>query len=191
MNSNALLRKYNELKDKEHGPREINRFYSSELSKIRLGWFKPKDFFDPKPIDDTGLGNINRGIAYEEQWAKIFSATTDLKHEPEKKELKIDDFVIVSKPDFMSDKVILEMKTPTVRSLERYIFKGKVIPWNADQAECYYRTFNKDVYFAIAYDTPEQNFCLATLKYKPDDALWEKTLKSLRAFHAKLKEITK
>jgi len=192
MNSKDLLRKYSELRDEEHGPRKIGRYYSSELAKIRLGWFKPKDFFDPKPIDDTGLGNINRGVAYEEHWAKIFKATkTGLKHEPTKLELEIDDFVIVSKPDFISKTAILEMKTPTIRTLNNYIFKGKIPSWYQPQLDAYYRTFNKQVFLAVGYDTETQNFNLATIRYEPNEVLWQKTLEALRDFHAKLLKLNK
>ena len=192
MNSKDLLRAYNELKGAEHKPREIGRYYSSELAKIRKGWFKPEEFFDPKPIDSTGLGNINRGVAYEARWAEVFEATdTGLKHEPTKQELKIDDFVIVSKPDFMSETAILEMKTPTTRTLNNYIFKGQIPYWYQDQLCCYSKTFGKDVYLAIAYDTPEQNFNLMTIKYISDPVLWRATIEALKDFHAKLKTLNK
>ena len=192
MNSKSLLRKFNELKDEEHGPRQIGRYYSSELAKIRKGRFKPEEFFAPKPIDNTGLGNINRGVAYEARWAEVFEATgTGLKHEPTKQELKIDDFVIVSKPDFMSETAILEMKTPTIRTLNNYIFKGQIPYWYQDQLCCYSKTFGKDVYLAVAYDTPEQNFNLMTIKYEPSEILWQESLAALRDFHAKLLTLNK
>ncbi len=162
----------------EKRERKKGRFYASEVSSIIKGYLKPKNFYKYRPVEEKGVHNVLSGIAFEAQLKKIFEFhKIEFEHEP-KKELKIKDFVIVVKPDFVFADKIIETKLPIKLGepeeyLERY----------AMQMECEYRAFKKPVFLGI-FTFP---FDLQIVEYKSCDKTWKIIKEKVGEFHNKVK----
>jgi hypothetical protein len=161
--------------------RKVGRYYSSEIGQIVKGYFKPEQFFIKKKIDKKGVGNILSGMSFEAELKRALDfSKVKYTHEP-KKELQIDDFVIVVKPDFEFEDKILETKFPVSLGnpadyLERY----------KHQLELQHRVFKKDLYLGI-FSHP---FTLKTYKYQPSDDTYEEIIKAVKKFHLCLTKIS-
>ncbi len=178
MNTETLLLKY---VNQEHEPRQIGRYWSSEIYQILKGKLTPKNFFKQKDIDITGARNIISGIAFEAQLKDIFEKTgVKFKYGDEiKREVKItDDIILVVKPDFEFEDWVLETKYPT------QIREG-ISPWYQFQLESEYRATNKPVKLGI-FSYP---FDVKYIPYQPDDKRWELIKQTLIEFDNKLKQL--
>jgi len=131
--------------NQKHEPRQIGRYWSSEIYSILKGKLTPKNFFEPKQIDITGARNIISGMAFEAQLKDIFEKTgVKFKYGDEiKREIKItDDIVLVSKPDFEFEDWVLETKYPTKT-------RQGIPEWWLYQLESEYRATNKPVKLGV------------------------------------------
>ena len=159
--------------------RRVGRYYASEIGYLRKGYLTANKFFDKKPIDEQGAMNILSGVFFEDGFEKML-VELDIKHDYNpKKEIKIDDFVLVVKPDFVFPNSIVETKAPMRVTRE--------IPekWT-DQLCAEFRAFNKPTYLGVFGNNPFRRFSIDTYKYQPDDERWESIKVVLREFHAKL-----
>ena len=162
--------------------RQIGRYYASEISSIIKGYAKPKDFFVKRKIDMTGVRNIMSGQAFEAELKRAFDTTErPYEHEP-KKEIKIEDFVIVVKPDFVMEKMIIETKFPVrLGSPSEYLERYKY------QMECEHRAFDKPVYLGV-FTHP---FDLQLYPYHNSDKTWQEVVDAITHFHKKLCKLNK
>ena len=168
-----------------HAPRQIGRYYASELHSIVKGYFRPCDWLKQKDeIDKRGIKNISLGMQTEDFLTRVF---TDLKldFQPQaKKELQIDDgIVLVSKPDFVFPKKVLECKCPQSQydrmgGLENYIPERY-----KDQLEAYYRTFYLDVILVKADRASLDDTLYPTYLYEPSKARWNTIVDTIYKFH--------
>ena len=129
-------------------PRQIGRYYASEIYQIIKGYLQPKNFFTSKPIDLTGAKNILRGEAYETQFKEVLEANKiKFRYGDEiKREIQLtEEVVLVVKPDFEFEDFVIETKYPTTSIT--------TIPekWEY-QLEAEYRATNKKVYLGIFSD---------------------------------------
>lgn len=178
MKFDEVLSKY---VNQKHEPRQIGRYWSSEIYSILKGKLTPKNFFEPKQIDITGARNIISGMAFEAQLKDIFEKTgVKFKYGDEiKREIKItDDIVLVVKPDFEFEDWVLETKYPTKT-------RQAIPPWYELQLESEYRATNKPVKLGI-FSYP---FDVKYIPYQPDDKRWKLIKQTLIEFDKKLKEI--
>ena len=174
----SLLTDYVNKPDPSH-TRRVGRYYASEIGSLRKGYLTANKFFDKKPIDEQGAMNILSGVFFEDGLEKML-VELDIKHDYNpKKEIEIDDFVLVVKPDFVFPKSLVETKAPMRVTRE--------IPekWR-DQLCAEFRAFNKPTYLGVFGNNPFRRFSIDTYKYQPDDERWESIKVVLREFHAKL-----
>jgi hypothetical protein len=166
-----LLSEYVNYNEKE---RQIGRYYSSEVGSIVKGYLKPEQFFTKRKIDKRGVGNIMSGQAFEAELKRALDfSKVKYTHEP-KKELKIDDFVIVVKPDFEFEDKMLETKFPvSLGSPDKYLERYK------HQLELQWQAFKKPLYLGI-FSHP---FTLKTYKYEPSDRTYKEIIKAVKKFH--------
>ncbi len=177
----SILQQYVNLDDGTH-IRSIDRIYASEISAIRKGYLTPKNYFDKKPIDEQGAMNILTGIAYEELLEKMLVALKIEHDYNPKKEIEIDDFVIVVKPDFVFPHSIIETKAP-MNMTEEIPEKWK------DQLEIESCAFRKPVYLGVFGNNFFRRFSLDLYKYEPEKGRWEEIQEVLRNFHSQLTKI--
>lgn len=178
MKTQELLKQY---LNRNQRPRKKGRYYASEISAIRKGWKLPEDFYKPNEITDNFDGILN-GTMKEDFLAKIL---TEMKvpckcgKNQNKYEIKIDDIVIVCKPDFEFKKVVWETKAPiTYRNF------GEIKESYKDQLECEFRATGKQV--QLGYFIEGQIFPIL-LNYKPSDVRWKNIKKKLLDFHYGIK----
>ena len=160
--------------------RKIGRYWISDIWSIRKGYLTVGGFFKSKPIDEQGAMNIETGNCFEHKMEEVLVALNKEHDYNPKKELEIDDFILVVKPDFVFPKCIIETKAPVKITRE--------IPekWK-DQLEGEYRAFEKSTYLGVFGNNPTRRFSMPDLyKYTPDDKRWESIKVVLREFHAKL-----
>lgn len=141
MNFDDLLIKY---VNKEHKPREVGRYYASEIISIKKGYQKASDFFlsELRSIDLTGCKRIASGNILEGALAEMLKkAGIECTYNGSSKEIEFDGIKIAVKPDFEFKTCVFETKaqnsskTPE-QSLEYYKY----------QLECEYRVCQKPVY---------------------------------------------
>jgi len=162
-------------------PRQIGRYYASEIYQIIKGYLQPQNFFTSKPIDLTGAKNILRGEAYETQFKEVLEANKIKFHYGDeiKREIQLtEEVVLVVKPDFEFEDWVLETKYPT------QIREG-ISPWYQFQLESEYRATNKPVKLGI-FSYP---FDVKYIPYQPDDKRWELIKQTLIEFDNKLKQL--
>lgn len=173
MKGQELLKKY--LNRNQH-ERIKGRYYASEISAIRKGWKLPEDFFKPNEINDNFDGILN-GIMKEDFLAKIFNemeVPCKCGKEQSKYEIKVDNIVIVCKPDFEFKDMVWETKAPIT-----YRKFGEIKESYKDQLECEFRATNKQV--LLGYFT-EGKILPTLLPYKPSDRRWENIKKKIIEF---------
>ncbi len=158
--------------------RKIGRYNASEVGGIIKGYKTPKNFFKQETITGQSLSNILSGISYEKTLKEIFDYNElDYFYEP-KKELEIDDFVIVCVPDFVFPNKIIETKCPAnnrTSPIEKY----------EHQLEIEHRCFNLPVYLGL-FSHP---FDVKFIPYKPSDDLFEEIKTKVGEFHKQLKKL--
>jgi len=177
MKDNLLVKYVN--RDTGH-ERKVGRYWISDIWAIRKGYLTVGGFFKRKPIDIQGAMNIETGNAFEEKFEDILLAMK-IEHEWNiPTEIKIDDFVLVVKPDFIFPNSVIETKAP-VKITTSIPDKWK------DQLEGEYRALNKPTYLGVFGNNPTRRFSLPDLyKYTPSDKRWEEIQEVLRVFHKKL-----
>jgi hypothetical protein len=179
MKLKTIFSEYVNHNDRE---RQVGRYYASEVGQVVKGYAKPKDFFTKRKIDRQGVKNIMSGQAFETELKNALDhANRPYEYEP-KKEIKIDDFAIVVKPDFVLPEILIETKFPVKLGspsdyLERYKY----------QLECEYRAFEKKTYLGIFIHP----FDLSLYEYHPSDKLWSEIQDEMRYFHKKVCEMSK
>lgn len=175
MDVNQLLKDYL-TKDNEKHERRIGRYYASEVFAVKKGYKTISGFFDEQSFDNMGLSRIFQGIAKEEMLEKVLK-TMKVKHQWNTKyELKIrEGIVLVVKPDFEFDKVVIETKdTETPDIPEKYIY----------QLECEHRATGKEVWLGRFGDRSQQ--FITFIKYEPSIEVWEECQEILITYHEKL-----
>ncbi len=178
MNFRKLITEYT---NRENKPRQKGRYYASELDKIRLGWFEPKDFYKQEEIDFQGCMNILKGEAYEKQLEHVFGAM-NIDFQPQvKKEMEVDGLTIVVKPDFVFRDFVLETKAPTPKTIAK-IEEGNIPRWYLAQLTAESKAFGRPVKLGVF----KEPFNLLTMDYTPSEKLWSNTIKKLKEFHSSL-----
>lgn len=177
MTINDLISKF---VNKEQEPRKVGRYNSSELYAIIKGYFRPSQFFEGRQVDKQGASLIVSGIAAEDILTKIFKETGADCEFQVKKEIQIDEIVLVAKPDFVFKDFVLEVKCPDPNNVpdsipEKWLY----------QLESYHRAFNKDVFLGVITNP----FSVKQYKYVPNDERWEKIKTALQDFHSKVKKV--
>jgi hypothetical protein len=167
---------------KESHTRKIGRYWSSEINSIKGGYVTPKNFFEEKQKDISGCKMILSGIAMEDMLTKIFTAQKIDFMPQEKKEIKInDEIVLVVKPDFVFPTMVIETKFPFS------ISESKTIPERyLYQLECTYRAFpDKKVYVGL-FSVP---FNVELIEYVPSLKRWKNIQNLIITFHEELKKL--
>lgn len=177
MNLHQLIEKYTNINDKE---RKIGRYYASELYGIIAGYKKPEDFFKKEKIPSQNARMIQEGNAIEDRLSTIFKEMKVPCEDQIKKEIKIDDMVIVVKTDYVFKKFIAELKRPRELSLS--------IPdkWKY-QLEATYRAFKKPVKLWQVY----YPMSFLELDYKPSDKIWFQIKQTLQQYHKEVVKVAK
>jgi len=176
MDLNKLLKNY--LNNREKHERILGRYWATDLYGILTGKSKPEDFFKEKTFTLTDCKNIIEGEMRELILKELLDASRiDYKYR-EKKEIEIEKgIVLVAEVDFLFKNRILECKSP------RYI--DSIKDYHKPQLEAQYRVFNLPIFVVYLKERFENKF----LKYEPDEKLWQESIKKLKEFHQKLKEI--
>jgi hypothetical protein len=195
--NDSILESYNQSRE-----RRLGRYSATDVNKM----FKdltPENFFEPKPVDMKGVKNIFRGYAYESQLAKEFEKI-GLKYEKdgegqlkieydvlgdriipkeelESKDYKPPEIVLVMKPDFPLEKVVLETKAPNK-------LKDNIPPWYVEQCEIQYRLLKKKIVMVLINTGDNEFPLLLGIEYKPSDIRWKNIREKIVRFHKKLKE---
>jgi len=177
MKLSELLQKYHNEQEKE--PRQIGRYYSSEIYGIIKGEITPENFFEKRKIDEIGYKFISEGIAIENFLTEVFTKT-GVDFEPQvKKEIKINnEITLVIKPDFHFRTFLVELKRPSK-------IREEIPVWWSYQLEAYYRGFYLPVHLWQWYYP-----CgIKELIYIPSKWRWKKIYNTLIEFHHKLKKV--
>jgi len=164
--------------------RKIGRYNASEISSIKKGYLKPKDFFTKKKIDLLGAKRISSGRILETGLEQML---LDLKipHDYNPKyEIKIDDFVVVCKPDFIFENFVIETKAPATDRSWEYLFDSYKYQLQAEHL-----VTGKDVYLGRFCLDGGNQFNVRFRKYLASDKVWEEAVEILRKFDKKLKEL--
>jgi hypothetical protein len=169
-NRKSLLEVILPEKNEEH-KHQIGRYWASDIYSIRKGYLTPKNYFDEKPLEPAGATNIFFGVALENLLKeKIPDFKTQNKYE-----LKItDDIVLVVKPDFEDENIVVECKCPTKPLYE-------ISEKYADQLECEFRATSKPTYL-LSFQRPT----FKLFKYNPNEKRWAEIVDVLKNFHNKL-----
>jgi hypothetical protein len=179
MKTNELLIKYI---NKDKHPRVLGRYWATDIYKIIIKQLTPENFFNPEPIANTeAIGRMLDGMANEMLLKDIYDyCNVSYKYGKNiLREMKIDDEItLVVKPDFEFPDWIAEMKNP-VRERE------EIPDWYIYQLECEYRACNKPVKLGVFVHPFDVHY----IDFVPDDKRWEKIVKTLKEFHAKLKQL--
>ena len=175
MNIDDLIRKY----VNKETERTFGRYNSSELYAILKGYTKPEDFFKARDIDYYGSKLISEGVAIEDYLSKVFKETNvDCEYQI-KKEIKInDEIILVAKPDYIFKNFIIELKRPKE-------INEKVPEKWAYQLEAYYRGF----YLPVLLWQVSYPLTIKQTEFTPSKQRWEKIKKMLVGFHEKVKLI--
>jgi len=180
MDTNKAILNYVNLRDKGKHKREIGHYYCSEIYSIIKGYLKPEDFFTEKQIYMYSCENISSGFAYENYLQKVLEFNkADCKYQ-ERTEIKIDDFSITVKPDFLFPNMLWETKCPDKPMADEIPDKWKY------QLEAEYQAFKKPTYLGIFRKHP----ILTLIEYKQSDRVWKFAVSKVAEFHKKLKELS-
>jgi hypothetical protein len=119
---------------------------------------------------------MSLGIAMEDFLNKVFKEMkVDCIPQP-KKEIQIQDFVLVVKPDLQFPDFIVEIKSPNR-------LYDDIPVWWVYQLEAEYRAFYLPVYLWQVYHP----FSVKQTAFTPSKYRWNKIIKALVEFHTKLK----
>lgn len=161
----------------EYEPRQVGRYWASDIYPIKKGYLKPEDFYQKKEVDKEGVSRIIVGLAMEKQLQEIFEFNKiDVQYQ-NKYEIKIsDEITLVVKPDFEFGDYVLEIKYP--------FNKVEKIPekWMY-QLEAEHRATNKKVFLGVI-TIP---FYLRVWEYQPSVDRWNEIKFLLTKFHHQLK----
>jgi hypothetical protein len=177
MNKNKLIKNFaNRVFDGER-TREIGRYWASDVKSIVGGWLTPENFFSKKTeMTLQSSKNVITGNAFEKLYHDILTYNK-VEHEYNPKyELKIDDFVVVVKPDFVFKDRVEETK---------FIVSGDYTSYEY-QLECEHRATHLPVFYAIL----EAPFDIKHIPFEPSEERWEFIQKTLRDFHKELSTIS-
>ena len=186
MKIDEVLHKFVNAKkpDAEAHKRQIGRYWSSEINGIKSGYVTPQNFFEEKEKNISSCRLILSGIAMEDMLTKIFTAQKVDVIPQEKKEIKInDEIVLVVKPDFVFPNMVIETKFPFS------ISESKTIPERyLYQLECTHQAYpDKKVYVGL-FSIP---FNVELIEYIPSPKRWKNIQALIVAFHEELKKISK
>jgi len=167
-------------------PRERKKgyFWASDVSSIIKGYLKPKDFFNAHKIDKKGIGNVLSGQAFEAEFKKVLDFNkVEYKHEP-RYEVKFDDIVITTKPDFELPKFVIETKFPvsTTDYRGRELTPKDYLKRYRHQMELEHRATKKPVYLGIF----KHPFQLEFYPYEASDKTFNEIKVALKKFNSKL-----
>lgn len=203
----AILKEYNKSR-----PRVLGRYSTTDISKMlkkstdKFQGLMPEDFFKPKTMDMKGVKNIFRGYAYESQLLKEFDKIglkqerngddqlkieydvlkerIITKEELESKDYKPPEIVLVMKPDFVLENVVLETKAPNK-------LKDEIPQWYVEQCEVQYRLLNKKIIMTLINTGDNEYPLLLGIEYTPSDIRWKNIINKIKKFHEALKIINK
>ncbi len=178
MNINQII--FNHYNKASEHKREKGVFWATDINKIKRGDLTPENFYSSqRDYDWQAIGNIFTGCAYEAELAKILEEEKVNCTFHEKKDLEIAPGIIIrSQLDVMFVPAIVECKAPTK-------MRPHIPDWYKDQAEIYYRTWNKDVYFYMFVPRElvfEYRKLIVEFKYKPSALRWKNIQKTLINF---------
>ena len=153
-----------------------------------------------------GVKNIFRGYAYESQLLKEFdkiglkqerNGDDQLKieydvlgeriipkEELEAKDYKKPEIVLVMKPDFPLEKVVLETKAPNK-------LKDNIPPWYLEQCEIQYRLLNKPIIMTLINTGDNDYPLLVRIEYKPSEIRWKNIREKIIKFNNELNKYGK
>lgn len=162
--------------------RKVGRYNASEISSIKKGYLKPKDFFTKKKFDMRSARRISSGRILETGFEQML---LDLKipHEYNPKyEVKIDDFVIVCKPDFIMKDFVIETKFPATEKTWDYLFESYKYQLALER-----EVTGKDVYLGRFVLDGGNEFSLRFRKFLGGKELYAEAVEILRKFDSSLK----
>jgi len=171
-----LHAKYVNEKDAGKHVREIGHYYASEVYYMKQRHLIPKNFFKKKPIDIWGCECIAGGVAYENYLTEMLQWNKANCKYQERREIKIDDFTVTVKPDYVFPDKVWETKRPDKPM-------DNMIPdkWK-HQLELEYRAFEKPTYLGIFRNHP----LLTLIPYESSEEVWSDVQDILRKFHKEL-----
>ena len=176
MNKNELIKNFaNRVFDDER-TRTVGRYWASNIKSIIGGWLTPENFFEKRPMALQSCKNVITGNALERIYHELLEYNKIEHVWNGKYELKIEDFVVVVKPDFIFKDRVEETK---------YIVSGDYTSYEY-QLECEHRATNLPVYYAIL----SSPFDIEHKIFTPSEERWEFIKKTLSDFHSKLSTIT-
>ena len=162
--------------------RKLGRYNASEISSIKKGYMKPKDFFTKKKFDLRSAKRISSGRILETGLEQML---LDLKisHDYNPKyEIKIDDFIVVCKPDFILENFVIETKFPSTERSWEYLMDSYKYQLQAEHL-----VTGKDVYLGKFVLENGNEFNLKCRKFIASDKIWEEAVEILRKFDSSLK----
>ena len=166
----------------EKRPRQVGRYWATDIYAIMKGYLTVDNFFESKKIDEVGAGRILSGMAFEAMLHEVYT-NQGIKYEKKgKKEIQIaPEITLVVKPDFILANSIIETKFP-----ERLPENVIDIPDKyKHQLECEYQAYKLPVVLGL-FSHP---FNVDFIPYKNSERRWVNIIKGLIAFHEKLVKI--
>lgn len=181
MTIDEIVKSYCNYDDEEH-TRKVGRYYSSEISSIKKGYLTPEKFFKKKKFDTLAAKRISSGRILETGFEEMLT-TLKVEHIYNPKyEIKVDDFVIVCKPDFVFPKFVIETKFPgTERSWEYLMDSYKY------QLQAEHEVTQKPVYLGRFVMENGNEFNIKFRKHISSEKLWEEAVEIMRKFDSSLK----
>ncbi|MBK9272822.1 MAG: hypothetical protein IPM48_14650 [Saprospiraceae bacterium] len=176
MNKNELIKNFANRAFDEERTRQKGRYWASDVKSIIGGWLTPENFFEKREMNLQSCRNVITGNALERIYHDILEYNKIEHVWNPKYELKIDDFVVVVKPDFVLKDRVEETK---------YIVSGDYTSYEY-QLECEHRATNLPVYYAIL----ESPFDITHKPFTPSEERWEFIQQTLRDFHSKLSTVS-
>jgi hypothetical protein len=145
---------------------------------------KPKDFFDKKKFDLRSAKRISSGRILETGLEQIL-LDQKIPHEYNPKyEVKIDDFVVVCKPDFLMKDFVIETKFPATEKSWDYLFDSYKYQLALER-----EVTGKDVYLGRFVLEGGNEFNVKFRKFLGSKELYVEAVEILRKFDKKLKEL--
>lgn len=176
-----LLIKYYQERSADY-QRQIGKYWATDLYNIIEKKITPSDFFKQKEIDLQTAKLFLRGEIVELAVKSLLEKSKKNFSYQEKREMKINDWILTCKPDFLIDKVALEIKGSDN-------IGNTIKPYHAYQLEAYSRCY-PDYQIYILYVNPSQ-MMTKLHKYQPNAKLWTLIVNSLDKFHLTLKNYDK
>lgn len=160
--------------------RTVGRYWATDLYNIIEKKISPRDFLTGEEKKDlTTYKYFFRGEMVEFAVKFLLEKTEKNIIYQDKKEMKINDWYLVCKPDFIVENNVLEIKGS-------HSLNNNIKSYHLYQLEAYSRCYPTQKIY-IAYLNPNLMH-LKIFEYQPKDELWQKIINQLNNFHCRLKK---